>query len=478
MKKILVGAAALLTAGYLGLSGIAWYHDTLYAESAAAKPAASADATRVRDILDRNACYYCHSAKAVLPPYAALPGIRQISQFDVDKGQRYFRLDPLFNALRDGTPPAQADLAKLERVVTNDTMPPMRFRMVHWSTGLSQHDQQTLLTWISHERKRWYVTPGVAPAFENDPVQPLPHALATDPRKVALGMQLFHDPRLSVDNSISCASCHSLSTGGVDNRKRSLGVRGQLGGVNAPTVFNAALNHMQFWDGRAATLQEQAGGPPLNPVEMASASWDQIVGKLNADPSFSQAFVKVYPDGLSGPNITDAIAEFEKTLLTPSRFDAWLRGNSEALNSEEVRGYQLFKSVGCASCHVGANLGGQSFERMGRAGDYFAARGDALTDADNGRENVTHDTRDRQWFKVPGLRNVALTAPYFHDGSVTDLREAVRKMAQYQLGTTLSEADVDALTAFLNALTGTYEPHAALTPSPTSAPSPALAAQP
>lgn len=478
MKKIFVGAVALLAAGYLGLSGIAWYHDTLHAESAAAQPVASAETAQIRDILNRNACYYCHSATAALPPYASLPGIRQLSQYDIDKGQRYFRLDALFNALRGGSPPGQADLAKLERVVTNDTMPPMRFRLVHWSTGLSQHDQQTLLTWIAHQRKRWYVTPGVAAAFENEPVQPLPQALPTDPRKVALGMQLFHDPRLSVDNSLSCASCHSLSTGGVDNRKRSLGVRGQLGGVNAPTVFNAALNHMQFWDGRAATLQEQAGGPPLNPVEMASASWQQIVGKLNADPSFAEAFVKVYPDGLSGPNITDAIAEFEKTLLTPSRFDAWLRGNTEALSREEVHGYQLFKSTGCASCHVGANLGGQSFERMGRAGDYFAARGDALTEADNGRANVTHDPRDRQWFKVPGLRNVALTAPYFHDGSVTDLREAVRKMAQYQLGTTLSEADVDALTAFLKSLTGTYAPPSAPMSASAPAPSPAFAAQP
>jgi cytochrome c peroxidase len=466
MKKLLLSAAALLVAGYLGLSAIAWYHDATYAQSAAALPAASAEAARIRDILDRNACYYCHSTQAVFPAYASLPGIRQLSRFDVDKGQRYFRLDALFDALRDGTTPGQADLAKLERVVTNGSMPPARFRAVHWTTGLNTQERRDLLEWIAHERKLWYVTPGVAAAFENDPVQPLPHALPSDPRKVALGMRLFHDPRLSVDNTISCASCHSLSTGGVDNRKRSLGVNNQLGGVNAPTVFNAALNHTQFWDGRAATLQEQAGGPPLNPVEMASVSWDQIVGKLKADPSFAGEFAEVYPDGLSGPNITDAIAEFEKTLLTPSRFDAWMRGNPRALNSEEIRGYSLFKSLGCANCHVGANLGWQSFERMGCSADYFSARGDALTEADNGRANVTHDPRDRQSFMVPGLRNVAITAPYFHDGSVTDLREAVRQMAKYQLGTTLSEADVDALTAFLQSLTGTWTPSPALTRQP------------
>ncbi|MBB3004295.1 cytochrome c peroxidase [Paraburkholderia tropica] len=466
MNKFFVSVAGLLAAGYLGLSALAWYHDTTYAEGAAARPAASPEAARIRDILDRNACYSCHSTKAVLPPYASLPGIKQIAQFDTERGQRYFRLDTLYAALHDGAKPGEADLAKLERVAQNDTMPPARFRAVHWGTGLSAGDRHTLLDWIAHERKRWYATPGVAAAFENDAVQPLPHTLRVDPRKVALGMRLFHDPRLSADNTISCASCHALGTGGVDNRKLSLGVGGQLGSVNAPTVFNAALNHAQFWDGRAATLQEQAGGPPLNPVEMASVSWEQIVGKLQADPALVETFAQIYPDGISGPAITDAIAEFEKTLLTPSRVDAYLRGDARALNSDEAHGYQLFKSMGCATCHVGANLGGQSFERMGRAGDWFAARGGALTEADNGRANVTRDPHDVQAFKVPGLRNVALTAPYFHDGSVNDLREAVKQMAQYQLGTAPSDADVDALVAFLNALSGTYTP------------SPALAAQP
>jgi cytochrome c peroxidase len=458
MKKLLALIVTLFLAGYLGICALAWYHDTTYEQAAVARPAASPEASRIRSLLDRNACYYCHASKAELPPYAALPGIRQLSERDVQTGLRYFRIDAIFDALRDGTPPPEADLAKLEGVAKNGTMPPQLFRSVHWSTGLTDNDRQALLDWIAQSRREWYTTQGVADAFANDPVQPLPEALSADRRKVALGLRLFHDTRLSSDNTISCASCHSLATGGVDGRKFSLGVGGSKGGVNAPTVFNAALNHKQFWDGRAATLQDQAGGPPLNPVEMASTSWDQIVGKLRQDAAFTRDFVAVYPDGWSGSNITDAIAEFEKTLLTPSRFDAYLRGNPHALNSEEARGYALFKEKGCASCHVGRNLGGQSFEHMGRAADWFAARGTEPTDADNGRANVTKNPLDARAFKVPGLRNVELTAPYFHDGSVAGLDEAVRAMAKYQLGTTLSEGDEKAIVAFLKSLTGTYTP--------------------
>ncbi|TDV37880.1 cytochrome c peroxidase [Paraburkholderia caballeronis] len=458
MKKLLTVLIAAVVLGYLAVSGLAYRHDTHYAAAAAAQPAASPEAARIRNVLDRNACYYCHSANAVLPGYAALPGIRQLSDRDVQTGLRYFRLDTLYAALADGKPAPEADLAKLEAVANDGSMPPALFRSVHWTTGLTDADRSALLDWIASQRKTAYGTRGVAPEFANEPVQPLPKSLPTNARKVALGLQLFHDPRLSADNSISCASCHSLSTGGVDNKKLSPGVGGTIGVINAPTVFNAALNHMQFWDGRAGTLQDQAGGPPLNPIEMASTSWDQIVGKLKKDDALTAAFTKVYPNGWSGANITDAIAEFEKTLLTPSRFDAYLRGDAHALNSEEVRGYQLFKANRCTTCHVGKNLGGQSFERMGRAADYFTARGNGLTDADNGRWGVTHDPLDRHAFKTPGLRNVELTAPYFHDGSRADLRDAVRDMAKYQVGTQLSDADVDAIVAFLKSLTGTWQP--------------------
>lgn len=461
MKKLLTALVAIAVIGYLGISSLAYVHDRAYEEKAAAQPAASTVSAAVRGVLDRNACYYCHSTQAVLPSYAALPGIRQLSEHDVQAGLRYFRIDTLYAALESGAPAPEADLAKLETVVNERTMPPKLFRSVHWSTGLTADDQRTLLDWIVSQRKSAYATPGVAPEFANEPVQPLPQSLPVDARKVALGMQLFHDPRLSADNTISCASCHSLSTGGVDGRKTSLGVGGQPGVINAPTVFNAALNHTQFWDGRAADLQEQAGGPPMNPVEMASTSWDQIVGKLKADPALTGQFTKVYPDGWSGANITDAIAEFEKTLLTPSRFDAYLRGDKHALNGKELRGYELFKANRCATCHVGNNLGGKSFERMGRAADYFGDRGGVPTEADEGRAGVTKDKLDERAFKTPTLRNVELTAPYFHDGSRAYLRDAVRDMAKYQVGKPLPDADVDAIVAFLKTLTGTWRPVAA-----------------
>ena len=459
LKRFWFVIVGVLVVGYLGIGGYAYLHDIAYADDAAAQPVATAQGAAIRNVLNRNACYYCHSTKAELPVYSKLPGIAQLSRRDVEQGLRHFRMDALYRSLEDGTPAPEADIAKLERVVLDDAMPPPAFRAMHWSTGLTKEDRAALLGWIADVRKASYTTKGVSEAFANEPVQPLPASLPVDARKVALGLRLFHDPRLSSDNSISCASCHSLATGGVDNRKLSLGVGGQLGGVNAPTVFNAALNHSQFWDGRAVTLQDQAGGPPLNPVEMASVSWDQVIGKLKRDTEFSDAFAQVYAQGWTGANITDAIAEFEKTLLTPGRFDAWMRGDRTALNEQERRGYQLFKSNRCATCHVGVNLGGQSYERMGRTGDYFAARGDALTEADKGRANVTKSPLDLYHFKVPGLRNVELTAPYFHDGSVTDLHQAVRDMAKYEVGTKLSEADVDAIVAFLKSLTGTYTPY-------------------
>ncbi|SIT45426.1 cytochrome C peroxidase (cpp-like) [Paraburkholderia ribeironis] len=454
IRKLLIAFGSLAVLGYLGLSGYAYFHDTSYAERSIPQASNVVEGGQIRRLLDEKACYYCHSRQTVLPAYARLPGMSQLSRYDVERGLKNFQIDALFDNLRDGTPPAEADLAKLEFVASDGSMPPRLFRSVHWSTGLSDSDRRMLLDWIASQRKAYYATPGVAPEFSNEPVQPLPKSIPVDARKVSLGRELFHDPRLSADNTISCASCHALSKGGVDGRKTSLGVGGQVGPINAPTVFNAVLNRAQFWDGRADGLQAQAGGPPLNPIEMASTSWQQIIDKLNQDPSLTRQFEGVYPDGYSGKNITNAIAEFEKTLLTPSRFDAYLRGDKTALSAEELHGYQLFKANRCATCHVGKNLGGQSFERLGLHGDYFADRDTPMTTVDNGRENVSHDAQDFHRFKTPTLRNIALTAPYLHDGSVTDLSQAVRIMLKYQVGKDASDDDVKALVAFLNSLTG------------------------
>ncbi|NCN96968.1 MAG: c-type cytochrome, partial [Rhodoferax sp.] len=262
----------------------------------------------------------------------------------------------------------------------------------------------------------------------------------------------FHDPRLSRDDTISCASCHSLNTGGVDNRARSIGVAGGVSSVNAPSVFNSGLNFVQFWDGRSPTLEAQIEGPVNHPLEMAS-NWLLINQKLAADAHYPELFTALYADGISVVNIKDALATFERSLITPnSRFDKFLNGDTAALNDKEKQGYELFQSYGCASCHQGQNLGGNMFEKMGLMGDYFAERGN-LTEADKGRFNVTQDADNLYEFRVPSLRNVALTAPYFHDGYAATLEQAVAIMAKYQLGRPMPEEHLNAITAFLRSLT-------------------------
>lgn len=273
---------------------------------------------------------------------------------------------------------------------------------------------------------------------------------------------LYSDTRLSADGTVSCATCHGLNTAGVDNKRYSEGIDGQLGGVNAPTVYNACFNFVQFWDGRAATLAEQAGGPPLNPVEMGCKSFDEIVARLSDDKAFVKSFNEVYPEGLSQATITDAIAEFEKTLVTPnSDFDRYLKGDKNAMAAEQIEGYDLFKKYDCATCHAGVNMGGLTYELMGQHANYFEDREltekSGLTDGDNGRWAQTKVERDRYRFKTPTLRNVALTYPYYHDGSVETLKEAVMKMAKYQVGREMTDGEADKVVSYLNALTGEYK---------------------
>lgn len=282
---------------------------------------------------------------------------------------------------------------------------------------------------------------------------PLPRLPAA---KVALGKALFQDVRLSRDNSIACASCHDLQKFGDDGRPVSQGVGGALGSVNAPSVFNASLNFAQFWDGRAATLEEQAAGPVHNPLEMAS-DWATVIAKLEADATFSSEFRRVYPEGITAANLADAIATFERTLQTEnSPFDRFLRGDGGALDGKARLGYQRFRDLGCASCHQGANIGGNMFQRFGIMEDYLnsVARRRPPIQADLGRFNVTGLEVDRQVFKVPSLRNVAETPPYFHDGSAATLEEAIAIMGRYQLGRNLSREEVESLAAFLKSLTG------------------------
>jgi cytochrome c peroxidase len=226
-----------------------------------------------------------------------------------------------------------------------------------------------------------------------------------------------------------------------------------VGTINTPTVLNGGFNFRQFWDGRAGTLEEQVDGPLLHPSEMG-LNWDDALALLRGDADYARAFAASYPDGVTPAAVRDAIATFERSLITPnSRFDRHLRGEADVLGAEELEGYKLFLETGCVSCHQGLNVGGNMYQVFGRMGNYFEDRGD-VTASDLGRFNVTGHERDRHKFKVPSLRNVELTAPYFHDGSAETLAEAVQIMARYQIGESLPDGEVAQLVAFLKTLTG------------------------
>lgn len=287
----------------------------------------------------------------------------------------------------------------------------------------------------------------------NEPIEPIAVLPGLDSAKINLGRKLFNDRLLSHDNRVSCATCHALNTGGTDRKARSIGINGSTGEINSPTVLNSGFNFSQFWDGRAPTLEKQIDGPVQSRIEMGS-TWPEVVGKLRSIPPYVSAFQKVYRDDINREHVKDAIAEYERSLATPnSRFDRYLRGDSEALGNREQQGYQLFKSFGCASCHQGMNVGGNMYQKLGIMAPYFADRGH-ITRADRGRFNVTGDPKDLYMFKVPSLRNIELTAPYFHDGSAATLSEAVRVMAKYQLGRPLREEEVQLIVEFLKTLTG------------------------
>lgn len=286
-------------------------------------------------------------------------------------------------------------------------------------------------------------------AQRNEPVQVIPAAQVDNPAKVELGKKLFFEPRLSRSGFISCNSCHNLSMGGTDNIKTSIGDRWQEGPINSPTVLNSSLNVAQFWDGRAADLQEQAGGPIANPKEMAFTH-ELALEFLSSIPEYKAEFTQIFGTTEIGiSQVTEAIAAFEETLVTPdARFDLWLKGDDKAITDQELAGYQLFKTSGCVACHNGPNLGGSSFQKMGLIEPY-------VTDNPaEGRVAVTGKDADRFNFKVPTLRNVELTYPYFHDGAVDTLGQAVDIMGRLQLGRQFSAEENAQIVAFLKTLTG------------------------
>jgi len=298
------------------------------------------------------------------------------------------------------------------------------------------------------------IDPSELTAFAPLPAEvPAAGGAATDDL-VALGKMLYFEPRLSKSQKISCNSCHDLATYGVDNQPTSDGHKGQLGDRNSPTVFNAAAHFVQFWDGRAPDVEAQAKGPVLNPVEMAMPAEPVVVKVLESMPEYVDLFKRAFPGDkkpVSYDNMAKAIGAFERKLMTPSRWDQFLKGDATALTPEEQAGFKTFVAVGCKTCHAGALLGGSFYQKLGVAKPFPRSE-------DPGRAKLTKNEADKGVFKVPSLRNIEKTGPYFHDGKTPDLDQAVRDMGEYQLGRPLTAEETRQIIDFLKVLTGTIDP--------------------
>lgn len=285
--------------------------------------------------------------------------------------------------------------------------------------------------------------------------KPLPKTVASPksnpstPDKINLGKKLFFDKQLSTDKSMSCNTCHQLENFGAENKATSIGFKGSVGSRNSPTVYNSALHFKQFWDGRSNDLEDQAGGPILNPIEMAMPNEALVTKRLNADKEYPKLFKKAFgTSNISYEEIRKALAAFERTLITPSRFDTYLKGNINALTVAERQGLRTFTEKGCITCHNGVAIGGNTFQKFGLVKPYQFQK-------DLGRFEVTKKAEDKYFFKVPSLRNVAETAPYFHDGKVKTLKEAIKVMGTTQLGVNLTAKEIASIETFLKSLTGT-----------------------
>lgn len=425
---ILLGAAAIIAVYRFG-----------FRKSIPDAPASE----QVVSILEQNDCFVCHSENPQLPFYSSFP---VIGPKMAEHASHAFRFTDLESKVTEDID--DVTLSMLDHAVSYGKMPIVGYRLIHWGTGFNNREKSIIAGWI--REKRGY----------DEPVCAIPESIEFDKEKAELGESLFNDARISLDGTISCATCHVLEDGGADHadERVSEGIDGLKGGVNAPTVYNSDFNVRQFWNGRAADLREQAEGPATNPVEMGDQTWDQICERLRKDKVLAEEFERLYPgEGLTRMTVTGAIAEFERSLITPdSRFDKYLKGDNDAISPEEKRGYEQFKENACATCHTGVILGGRSFEFLDIYGDYFADRTNEIVynSDDDGLKGFTGKNEDLHKFKVPGLRNIALTAPYFHDGTFQTLEDAVRAMARYELGKDLSDQEVCSIVAFLNTLTG------------------------
>ena len=449
MKKSLVTAIVILLALVLGFA----VYRFAFRKSIPDAPVSQ----QVAAILEQNGCYSCHSGQDGTPFYAKLPFADPILAH-VEIGTRFWDL-----RREDLENPSEVLLSKLQHSVTSGNMPLIEYKLIHWGTGFNKAEKSLLTEWILSQRQERFATGTACKAYAQHALQPIPDSLATDIRKVTLGRKMYNEARVSLDGTLSCATCHVIDKGGADSRgtRTSEGINGQFGGINAPTVLNAAFNVEQFWNGRAHTLADQAAGPPVNPVEMGDQTWEQICERLSQDASLVAEFQSIYPEGITQATVTDAIAEYEKTLITPNdRLDQMLKGDENALTEEEKKGLAAFMDNSCAVCHVGKTLGGQSFETLGIYEDYYAAREQSnpdivYNDDDKGLAGFTGDTADLHRFKVPGLRNISKTSPYFHDGTQATIEDAVRAMFRFELGVKEApESDVASISAFLRTLDG------------------------
>jgi len=450
LSKYAIGAGAIgaiLGGGTLGL-----LHLAAAITTQAAPPAGTPEAKAQAEASMQAKCAACHGAAT--DTYNPLLNILSFGmmQRDVEAGQRSFCIVP------DASVRASAvDLLKMDQVLIRRHMPPLAYRVMHPGTGLTEQDVATLRSLYSTE---------AADAARYGIISPAPEpADAQEAAKIQLGKLLYNDARLSTTNAVACASCHDLTKGGTDNLAKSEGVPGadgkpQLGGVNAPTVYNTETNIRQFWDGRAADLKEQAGGPPLNPVEMGYAhpeDWNKIAAKLAQSPELTVIFAAAFGDkGITADTITEAIAAYEKTLRTPdSAFDRYQQGDKAALSEAAIAGKAAFEQQGCATCHSGPTMGGQSFEYINTYANLRdLATPPNYTEGAYGLADFTKKEAHKDMFRVPLLRNVALTAPYFHTGSVNKLEDAVRIMIQTQGKEAPTDEAVQNITAFLQAQTG------------------------
>ena len=449
MKKSLVTAIVILLALVLGFA----VYRFAFRKSIPDAPVSQ----QVAAILEQNGCYSCHSGQDGTPFYAKLPFADPILAH-IEIGTRFWDL-----RREDLENPSEVLLSKLQHSVTSGNMPLVEYKLIHWGTGFNKAEKSLLTEWILSQRQERFATGTACEAYAQHALQPIPDSLSTDIRKVTLGRKMYNEARVSLDGTLSCATCHVIDQGGADSRgtRTSEGIYGQFGGINAPTVLNAAFNVEQFWNGRAHTLADQAAGPPVNPVEMGDQTWEQICERLSQDASLVAEFQSIYPEGITQATVTDAIAEYEKTLITPNdRLDQMLKGAENALTEEEKKGLAAFMDNSCAVCHVGKTLGGQSFETLGIYEDYYAAREQSnpdivYNDDDKGLAGFTGDTADLHRFKVPGLRNISKTSPYFHDGTQATIEDAVRAMFRFELGVKEApESDVASISAFLRTLDG------------------------